>query len=183
MKQQKENDEFIITILLKGGKGKKCELDAEFAKRIENEYAVRYLEYMRINPTHNAIIRLLKTNPLSSCEMSSTWNSTGWLADQVIIYPMRTKKSFNETHNPQTTNKKDYEYKKCKTKEKKIDEMDIHDFSRLNPGGLIDKSTKLLENINIYRKNPNRDHFEESDKEGDEAVKKRDLKLNLKYWK
>ena len=111
MKQQKDQEEFIITIPLKGGKEKKRELDVEFAKRIELEYAVRYLEHMNINPTPNAIIRLLKANPLSSCEISSSWNSTGWLADQLIIYPMRTKKSFNETYNPQSTNKKDYEVK------------------------------------------------------------------------
>lgn len=54
---------------------------------------------------------------------------------------------------------------------------------KLNPGHLIDKSKKLFENINIYRKNPNRDLFEESDKEEDESVRKRDLKLNLRYWK
>lgn len=42
---------------------------------------------------------------------------------------------------------------------------------------------KLFENINAYRKNPNRDLFEDSDKEEDQNAQKRDLKLNLKYWK
>jgi hypothetical protein len=59
----------------------------------------------------------------------------------------------------------------------------VYDLKKLNPGYLIDRSKKLFENINIYRKNPNRDLFEESDKEEDETVRKRDLKLNLKYWK
>ena len=108
MKGTRDNDEFIISIPLKGGKNKKRQLDDKFAKVIELEYAVRYLEYMGINPTKNAIIRLLKSNPLSNCEISSSWNSTGWLADQLIIYPMRTKNSFNESYNPTSINKKDF---------------------------------------------------------------------------
>lgn len=63
---KKEKEEFIITIPLNGGKEMKQELNEDFAKVIELEYAVRYLEYMGINPTPNMIIRLLKTNPLSS---------------------------------------------------------------------------------------------------------------------
>ena len=102
---KKEKDEFIITIPLNGGKEMKRDLDEEFAKVIELEYAVKYLEYMGINPTPNMIIRLLKTNPLSNCHMTSSWNSTGWLADQLVIYPLRTKQGFNEIYNPLSVNK------------------------------------------------------------------------------
>lgn len=140
MKQPKDKEEFIITIPLKGGKEKKRELDEEFAKVIELEYAVRYLEHMGINPTPNAIIRHLKSNPLSSCEISSSWNSTGWLADQLIIYPMRKKLSFNESYNPLSTNKKDYEYKKSKQREKPKDTENVYDLHKLDSSHLIDKS-------------------------------------------
>ena len=48
---------------------------------------------------------------------------------------------------------------------------------------MVNKAYKLLENINIYRKNPIKDQFEESDKEEDQTVRKRELNLNLQYWK
>jgi hypothetical protein len=47
---------------------------------------------MRINPTVRMITKVLKTAPLSSCEMTSGWNNSGWLADVLYIYPHKPKK-------------------------------------------------------------------------------------------
>lgn len=44
---------------------------------IEHEYAVKYLEKMGTMATSQAIQRLLKTQPLSSCEIVSGWNNSG----------------------------------------------------------------------------------------------------------
>jgi len=142
---------------------------------------------MGINPTKNAIIRLLKSNPLSNCEISSSWSSTGWLADQLIIYPMRTKNSFNESYNPTSISK--FQAQKHKSKEPFKQEQLINlpattlaDLSMGNVSGLTEKSKKVLENMNGYRKNNNMDVYEESDKE-DQVVQKRDIKLNLRNIK
>lgn len=54
--------------------------------------------------------------------------------------------------------------------------------TRLDLSPLVLKAQKIQENINAYRKNPNKDMYEESDKEDDQKAK-RELKLNLQYWK
>lgn len=63
---------------------------------IEHEYAVKYLEQMGTAATSQAIQRLLKTQPLSSCEIVSGWNNSGALADIIYIYPCKKdKKTFD----------------------------------------------------------------------------------------
>jgi hypothetical protein len=59
---------------------------------IQHEYAVRYLEKMGIEANSKNIAKLLKTQPLSSCEFSPGWNNSGWLADVLYIYPNKLKK-------------------------------------------------------------------------------------------
>lgn len=68
------------------------ELDDNFVKVIQYEYAVRYLEKMGVEANARNIARLLKTQPLSSCEFAPGWNSSGWLADILYIYPNKVKK-------------------------------------------------------------------------------------------
>jgi len=80
---------------LRGGKGKNQELNDEFVKVIEYEYAVKYLEYMGIEPSTKMITDLLKNTPLSKCTIESGWSNTGWLADVLYIYPKkRNPKTF-----------------------------------------------------------------------------------------
>jgi hypothetical protein len=50
---------------------------------------VRYLEKMGVEASQRNIARLLKKQPLSSCEFSPGWNNSGWLADVLYIYPNR----------------------------------------------------------------------------------------------
>lgn len=69
------------------------ELDENFIKVIQHEYAVRYLEKMGIEANTRNIARLLKQQPLSSCEFSPGWNNSGWLADVLYIYPNKIKKA------------------------------------------------------------------------------------------
>lgn len=57
--KNKENEELCIAIPLKGGRGKQVELNENFVKVIEHEYAVRYLEHMGINPTVKMISNVL----------------------------------------------------------------------------------------------------------------------------
>lgn len=67
-------------------------MNEEFIKVIEYEYAVRYLEILGIEANPKMIANILKTNPLSSCELSSGWNNSGSLADVLYIYPNKKKK-------------------------------------------------------------------------------------------
>jgi hypothetical protein len=55
------------------------ELNDNFVKVIEYEYAVRFLEHLGIEPTAKMITNLLKHNPLSSCELSSGWSNSGYV--------------------------------------------------------------------------------------------------------
>lgn len=57
--KSREMDEICIAIPLKGGRGKQVELNENFVKVIEHEYAVRYLEHMGINPTVKMISNVL----------------------------------------------------------------------------------------------------------------------------
>ena len=66
-------------------------LDEAFLKSIQDEYATRYLEHMRIAPTRKNKEKMLKKNPLTSCAIQANWSNSGWLADTVSIYPNRTK--------------------------------------------------------------------------------------------
>ena len=68
-------EDLCISIPLKGGQGKEIPITESFVKVIEHEYAVRYLEHMGINPTEKMICRLLKAQGLSSCEITSGWNT------------------------------------------------------------------------------------------------------------
>jgi len=71
-------------------------INEEFIKVIEHEYAVKYLEQMGTAATTQAIQRLLKTQPLSACEIVSGWNNSGALADVLYIYPLKKdKKTFD----------------------------------------------------------------------------------------
>ena len=74
----KNGSEMCISIPLKNSQnGKKYELNEEFIKVIEYEYAVRYAECLGISPTQNNIAVILKKHPLSSCELGSGWNNSG----------------------------------------------------------------------------------------------------------
>ena len=74
------------------------ELDDNFVKVIQYEYAVRYLEQIGIEPNPKNITNLLKHAPLSSCEFSPGWNNSGWLADMLYIYPNKVKKQSFENN-------------------------------------------------------------------------------------
>ena len=87
----KPKNEIVITIQLQGG-NKSRKLDEEFMRVIQNEYATRYLEILGLSATQANIDKLLMKNPLSSCEISCGWNTSGWLADTIQIYPNRPKK-------------------------------------------------------------------------------------------
>jgi hypothetical protein len=78
----------VIKINLQGGVKQK-KLDEEFMKVIQHEYAVRYLELMGLSATQTNIEKILQKSPLSSCEISCGWNTSGWLADTIYIYPFR----------------------------------------------------------------------------------------------
>ena len=78
--QQAELDKFCIKIPLKNSQNMRVEnikINEEFIKVIEHEYAVKYLEMMGTAANNRAIQRLLKTQPLSSCEIVSGWNNSG----------------------------------------------------------------------------------------------------------
>lgn len=52
----------------------------------------RYCEIMNIDPTLRNKATLLAKKPLTACEVTPSWNSSGWLADFIQIYPNKPKK-------------------------------------------------------------------------------------------
>ena len=46
---------------------------------------------MKIEPNPKNKALLLQKNPLTSCHLQTGWNNSGWLADNLFIYPMRQK--------------------------------------------------------------------------------------------
>jgi hypothetical protein len=58
---------------------------------------VRFLEAMGIEPTQRNKQQLLQRKPLTSCKIEPSWDSSGWLADFVQIYPNKGKKKSFET--------------------------------------------------------------------------------------
>ena len=81
--QEKDLNQFKITSPLKNSSKVKTaqngsgQLDEDFMRVIEYEYAVRFLESQNTQATQPAIQRLLKKYPLSSCELVSGWNNSG----------------------------------------------------------------------------------------------------------
>ena len=84
--------EVVITIPLRGGQGPSRELDEDFIKVIQHEYAVRYLECLGLAATQANIDNVLEKAPLSSCEFTAGWNNSGWLADSIMVCPSKAKK-------------------------------------------------------------------------------------------
>ena len=66
-------------------------IDKAFLQSIQDEYATRYLEHMRIEPNARNKAKILKKSPLTNCFLLPGWNNSGWLADTIQIYPNRTK--------------------------------------------------------------------------------------------
>jgi len=91
-KERNKTKDVVITIPLKGGQGQRKELDEDFIKVIQNEYAIRYLESLGLAATQANIDHVLEKAPLSSCEFASSWSNSGWLADCIVIYPNNAKK-------------------------------------------------------------------------------------------
>ena len=69
------------------------QVNHEFLKSIQDEYATRYCELQGLKP--NAINKrnVLERRPLTSCEVVANWNSSGWLADNVQIFPHKPKRN------------------------------------------------------------------------------------------
>ena len=85
-KQRNKKKDVVVTIPLHGGsKAADEKLDDDFIKVIQNEYAIRYLEQLGLLATQANIEHVLKSAPLSACELSAGWNNSGWLADSVVI--------------------------------------------------------------------------------------------------
>ncbi len=51
-------------------------MDEQFVRKIEVEYATRYLEHLGIEPNPKNMHLMLKTAPLTSCEINATWNTS-----------------------------------------------------------------------------------------------------------
>ena len=56
-------------------------------KAVQDEYATKYLEHMNIEPNGPNKNKLLEQQPLTACLIVPSWNSSGWLADQLQIFP------------------------------------------------------------------------------------------------
>ena len=106
-----DDQNLCITIPLKGGvppqqPGKQDLLSQDFLRAIQDEYATRYLELMKIVPSQKNKTLLLSRKPLTSCEIVPIQNSSSWLADQIQIYPNRLKKKTFENTREEFLQKK-----------------------------------------------------------------------------
>jgi len=46
---------------------------------------------VKIEPSQRNKLKLLKKKPLTSCKIEAGWNNSGWLADEIRIYPNKTQ--------------------------------------------------------------------------------------------
>lgn len=60
---------------------------------IEQEYASKYLETLKIDTTQKNINLILKYHPLKKCKISASWNNSGLYADTITIVPKKSKKN------------------------------------------------------------------------------------------
>ena len=67
------------------------EKDQNFIKLIEQEYACKLLEALKIEPQQYNIRMILKHHPLKNCNIQTTWSSTQMNADCLIIVPRKNK--------------------------------------------------------------------------------------------
>ncbi len=129
-----DDEEICIAIPLKvsSGQQKPKELDENFIRVIEYEYAVRYLEQMGIESNPKNIQNLLKSNPLSSCELSSGWNNSGSLADVLYIYPNRKKRFTFDTNREQINKKKEEDVLRSSQKSRTFHSTREHEADKLS---------------------------------------------------
>ena len=64
-KERNKTKDVVITIPLKGGQGQRKELDEDFIKVIQNEYAIMYLESLGLAATQANIDHVLPHHPKS----------------------------------------------------------------------------------------------------------------------
>ena len=79
---------------------------------------------MGIEANGRNIAKLLKTQPLSSCEFSPGWNNSGWLADVLYIYPNKLKKQSFDSNRDAIIQLR--EEQAMKLKEAKIASDNVH---------------------------------------------------------
>lgn len=79
---------------------------------------------MGIEANVRNIAKLLKTQPLSSCEFSPGWNNSGWLADVLYIYPNKLKKQSFDSNRDAIIQLR--EEQAMKLKEAKIASDNVH---------------------------------------------------------
>ncbi len=63
---------------------------------IEQEYASKYLETLKIDTTQRNINLILKYHPLKKCKINASWNSSGLYADTISIIAKNNKKTQSE---------------------------------------------------------------------------------------
>jgi len=159
--------DIVIVIPLKSNADQRAELDDNFVKAIEYEYAVKYLEIMGVSPTPKMIAMLLKNHPLSSCELSSGWSKTGWLASWCYINPNKKSKKVNL--------------------ERKRTELGLRqggsqaNLSKAHSTIQLDKGIlqPLQINMDKYKLDPSK----REDTERSAESKKKELNMDPQYWK
>lgn len=73
---------------------RKTFLTEEIIKTLEYEYASRYLESLKLQPTPANIKTIIDKHPLSGCEIQTTgWDNITDMVDTVMVYPHRTGKN------------------------------------------------------------------------------------------
>jgi len=62
-------------------------IDEEFVKAVESEYAIKYLEYLGIEPTKKNIRTILTMAPFKECHITPGWESSEEVPSAFLIYP------------------------------------------------------------------------------------------------
>ena len=62
-------------------------IDETFVKKLEKEYAVKYLEHLGIEANIKNIKTIVGMAPLKKCFIAPVWESSGEVASAVNVYP------------------------------------------------------------------------------------------------
>eukprot|EP00826_Nyctotherus_ovalis_P042367 TRINITY_DN4349_c0_g1_i3.p2 TRINITY_DN4349_c0_g1~~TRINITY_DN4349_c0_g1_i3.p2 ORF type:complete len:171 (-),score=27.47 TRINITY_DN4349_c0_g1_i3:166-678(-) len=68
-------------------------IDDKFVRAVEAEYAVKYLEYLGIEPTKKNAAILLATAPFKECRITPGWENTEEAPSSFVVYPPIRKRT------------------------------------------------------------------------------------------
>lgn len=101
---------------------------------MEYEYAVKYLEYLGIEPTKKNITIILAMAPFKECRITPGWESSGDVASTFNIYPPSKVKKTQSVFKESNRYEKFPEYELPPIKEKKPTKIETSEDKKVEQG-------------------------------------------------